>query len=96
MSDDYDNFLLDQIERAKPFIDAGPRIELRNTWPASSLIRLCYCCLATTDEPDRKEMARDAVRRFLNCARENYRNGFWPDPFLTPPVKMPSRALSHG
>ena len=68
------------VERAKPYIDAGPR----PGWPASRLIIIGYCIIADGRAGDALERAAGYAKDCLTEARNRYAAGFWADPFLEP------------
>lgn len=75
------------IDAAAPYLDAGPRSS--SSWATSTLIKIGYCVLATSDNANRDELAAAFVDGQLTAARELYRLGFYADPFAVTPTARP-------
>ena len=68
------------IDLAQPFIDGLHGDETK--FSPSSLLRIGYCVISTSEHP---ENALDFVGRHLDIARERYKAGLDPNPFLGRP-----------
>jgi hypothetical protein len=68
------------VDLAQPFIDGISPDPTK--WLPSSLLRIGYCVISTGDNP---ETALDFVERHLDIARERYKAGLDPNPFLGRP-----------
>jgi hypothetical protein len=71
--------LFARIDRAAPFIDAGCPPD---KWSPSALLKIMYCAAATGDRAEGARDAAIAVLDILELARERFRSGLHPNPFL--------------
>lgn len=78
--------IMELIDQAAPFLDAGPVNP--KAWRPSAQLKIGYLVIATSETLGGAELrAERFVSRTLHRARNLYREGFYANPFALAPLK---------
>lgn len=81
--DSRSDFLLDAIDRATPYLDAGWSPSSRKLKPSTVMV-LRYCVLMSSGLDGAKAEAQRLAVGWLAEARRRYKQGFYANPFGQP------------
>lgn len=79
--------LLDAIDRAAPFVDAGWVARPGRRLKPSAMMGLRVCVLMTSSEADAPSEARRLVDHWLSTARARWKAGYRANPFDEPVMR---------